>query len=215
MIRIGRPSSGSTQLLPRLPTSDGHTGAAGSGRSAPGVRCPPSCRRRADACYQKGAPTPAARKVLSILGSRPGGGHRTGGRGPARSRSALAWPLAARSAGWMRRACWPVLRRTLQGLGRLSDPSTFARVPEAPQSLMTRDRRSRPECSGLPAHRIACYAWRRPGSTGPDCPIRGRSCHAPAPGRWAPWAGDQRPGRAGSSLLANLAAAGRPGISSR
>ena len=72
----------------------GHPGPPGCGPSARGIRFPPSC------CGARRRPPPPA-GFSAITRSWPGGPHRTGGPGPAGSRSAPTWPLAARSGcGW-------------------------------------------------------------------------------------------------------------------
>ena len=114
----------------------GRAGAAGQRAGAPGIRFPPSC------CRPRRRP-PSAEESWAIPGSRPGGPRRTAGLGPVRSRSALAWPLAARSrCGWTRRARRPVRR-----------PATGRWLP------------ARPPRRSLPLSRwgSCCCAWRGPG----------------------------------------------------
>ena len=78
---------------------------------------PPSCRPRARGirfppwcCRRRRRPLPPTGSS-AIPWSWPGGPHRTAGRGPAGSRSAPAWPLAARcGCGWTRPARRPAPR---------------------------------------------------------------------------------------------------------
>jgi len=84
----------------------GRAGAAGQQRER--------SWRQVPAVLLQAAPAPAvAGGAFGYSWVPAGGGHRTGGRGPVRSRSAPPWPPAIRSrCWWTPRARRPVLRRS-------------------------------------------------------------------------------------------------------